>query len=283
MGINLLKDVYYGSELDNRRALMRWAETMLPNPLSAEQLERIEKVVTAYFSKGLTGIFGGPILAGDGVAIAAIMEMVRPAAMIEIGVASGFSSAFILGYAEIAGLLKDGETFLHSIDLMKEHAPDKPVGSYLRSHYPMLEPYWDLQTEVTTATLLRGKADIKLPPGPVLAFVDGGHNHPWPIVDLIYLHKHLPQGSWVVLQDTRMMERWIADCVIHGVPSPAPVRGVDFAVSHWPGTKMFGFDTVYNSAAICLDVSQAQMGDFVRACRKYPHEIPFSDDDLLDL
>jgi hypothetical protein len=284
MGEGLLKNVFYGNEINNRRALLRWAETMAPTPLSREQVARVESSVVEYFRKEYRGVFGGPITAGDGVALASFMEMIRPVEMIEIGVASGFSSSFILSHALTAGLLREGKKFLYSIDLMAEHAPDKPVGSYLFSHYGQLAKYWDLQTEVTTAALLREKATIALNgDGPVVAFVDGGHNHPWPVVDLIYLRNRLPRGSWVILQDVRMMERWIADCIVHGVTSPSPVRGVEWATSHWPGSKIFGFDTVYNSCAVCLDVSDSQMSDFVNDCRRYPYEIAFPDEGLFEM
>jgi cephalosporin hydroxylase len=282
--VNLLQNIFYGTEINNQKALLRWAETMVPDKLSHETIQRILDEITTYFSRGLRGIFGGPITAGDAVMIAAIMEMVRPSEMVEIGVASGFSSSFILGYAKSAGLLTKDEVFLHSVDLEKEHAPDKQVGSFLFSHFPELVGYWDLQTEVTSAKLLRGENYIHFSNGArIVAFVDGGHNHPWPVVDLIYLHRILPTGSWVVMQDARMMERWIADCVVHNVPSPAPVRGVDFAVSHWPGTKIFGFDTSYNSAAVCLDITDGQLFDFVKTMRRYPNEITFVDDDIFAL
>jgi hypothetical protein len=91
----------------------------------------------------------------------------------------------------------------------------------------------------------------------------------------VALRRRLPHGSWVALQDNQMMERWLADCVEYGVPCPAPVRGVNLAVAHWPGTKLIGTGICYNCAAIRLDVDDRQFERFVDACLGYRPEIPF--------
>lgn len=280
MGRDLLGNIFYGDEIANEAAIISWPRRAFPD-LSEGQLSRIQSEVLSHFSNVKNGIFGGPITAGDASVIAALIEHVRPIQMLEFGVASGWSSSFILKYAKSAGLISS-DVFLHSFDLCREHAEGKLVGSYLMEHHYDLSSHWSLNTEVTSATLLSGEKTIEYrKDGPILAFVDGGHNHPWPVLDLIYLYKALPRGSWVVLQDVQMMERWIADCVIYNVPSPRPVRGVNYAVSHWPGTKVIGFDMAYNSAAIRLDIPDWQFRGFVEEMKVYPHEIPFEFDHLL--
>lgn len=281
MGRELLKHIYYGDEVERADALMSWPRKAFGAQLSEDQFGRILAGVSHTFSNIKEGVFGGPITAGDASMIATLMEVVRPAQMVEFGVASGFSSSFILDYARRAGLLGDG-VFLHSFDLCEEHVVGEKVGNYLRVHHSDLARHWSLNTEVTSATLLERPELLKLGSGPVLAFVDGGHNHPWPILDLIYLYKTLPRGSWVVLQDLQMMERWIADCVIYDAVSPHPVRGVNYTVSHWPGTKILGFDMAYNSAVIRLDIPDWQFRGFVEDARKYPYEIGFEYDRLLN-
>ncbi len=280
MANGLLQNIFYGNELDDDALILSWPALAFPE-LNESERSRLLAGVKCFFSDVKPGVFGGPITAGDATVLAAVMEYVRPVQMIEIGVASGWSSSFILSYADRAGLLDDG-IFLHSFDLRKEYSPEKVIGNYLYTHHVELGRHWSLNTEITSETLLRRRFTPEYrTDGPIVAFVDGGHVHPWPLLDLIYLQRALPHGSWVVLQDSQMMERWIADCVIYDVPSPAPVRGVNLAVSHWPGSKIFGTQLAYNSAAIRLDVSDEQMRLFIQAMRRYPFETDFDPVELL--
>ena len=281
---SLLKNIRYGDELDDLEALLLWPRNALPE-LNESQTQRVGDHVIKFFSNVQAGIFGGPITAGDASMIAAMMEWLRPAAMVEFGVASGWSSAFILDYAREAGLLPQNQPFLTSFDLCSEHQPQQKVGSYLHDHHPDLARQWTLSTEVTSATLLADGQTQPIPhsDGPVLALVDAGHEHPWPFLDILYLWKVLPIGSWVILQDFQMMERWIADCIIFDVPSPSPIRGVNFAVSHWPGSKILGYGMAYNCAAIRFDVPEWQMRGFIAEARRYPYERPFAYEHLLTL
>ena len=278
----LLNNIYYGDEIEDREALMRWPRRAFPH-LHEEQFTRIEDVVYQTFSSVKEGIFDGPITAGDAAAIAVAMEHVRPVQMIEIGVASGWSSHFILTYAQAAGLLTQ-DIFLHSFDILKENHYGDQIGRYVHMHRPDFTPHWSLNTEVTSATMLCGKKPIHYrTDGPILAFIDAGHEHPWPFLDLLYVYKALPKGSWVVVQDVQMMERWIADCILYDVPSPPAVRGVNYAVSHWPGTKIIGSDMAYNSAVLRLDASADQMRRFVADAKLYQHEIAFEFDHLMQV
>ncbi len=282
MGRELLNNIFYGDEINRKDALMRWSRKAFGDKLNEDQFARILSCVKDTFSDIKQGVFGGPITAGDASMIATMMEYIRPSQMIEIGVASGFSSSFILQFARRAGLLDGDEIFLHSFDLCEEHIAGQKVGNYLRTHHEDLAHHWSLNTEMTSATLLKHPELLKLKSGPVLAFVDGGHAHPWPLLDLVYLYRVLPRGSWVILQDFQMMERWIADCVIHNVASPHPIRGVNYAVSHWPGSKILGFDMAYNSAVIRLDIPDWQFKGYVEEVKKYPYEIPFEYDHILN-
>ncbi|KEZ20887.1 hypothetical protein CP98_00928 [Sphingobium yanoikuyae] len=279
---DLLKNIHYGDEIDDREALMRWPRRAFPQ-LDEAQFARIEQLVHHIFATVQDGIFDGPITAGDAAVIAAVMEHVRPVQMIEFGVASGWSSHFILSYAQAAGLLSTG-IYLHSFDIMRQSAQGHDVGRYVHMHRPDLLPHWSLHTEVTSATLLAKEKRVKYRrDGPVMMFIDAGHEHPWPFLDLLYAYKAMPRGSWVVLQDVQMMERWIADCILYDVPSPPAVRGVNYAISHWPGTKILGGDMAYNSAALCLDVSPGQMRRFMADADLYRNEIAFEYGELMQM
>lgn len=270
--INLLQNIYYGDEIEDRAAATQWLAHFFAD-LAPEQINRIYDAVFEYFRPWYDGVFGGQITAGDALFVAAMMERVRPNRMIEIGVASGYSSAFIIFYAERIGLLGSG-IFLYSYDLFRQTPDGHETGSFFQKHYSQYLQSWSLSCEVTAADLLAGRAlapDIS--DGAVLAFIDGGHNHPWPTVDVYWLSKICKPGTWVVMQDIQMMERWIADCIRFNVISPRPIRGVNLAFALWPGAKIVGHDLCYNCGAIQLFGESEELHTFVESSLVYPFEV----------
>jgi len=280
---DLLKDIFYGYEIEDQHIAMRWLRQKFGTSLTEDAFARMYRVVRSFFSTYHDGVFGGQITAGDGLFVAAMMEKVRPRRMIEFGVASGYSSAFILAYAKEMGLAGEG-TFLTSFDLVEMTSEGKRTGSFLRTVYPDLDSVWCLHTETTSADLMQAPRrfiEIGAATEATLAFIDGGHHHPWPTLDIACLQTVLPPDSWIVMQDYQMMERWLADCSLFGVPCPYPVRGVNLAVAHWPGSKIIGADLTYNCAAIKLDANNEQLAEFAQTLMAYPYETDFRFDDLI--
>lgn len=264
----LLSNVFAGSETDRLAEGTAQTKAALKFfKLKPADWAKVDRTVQSFFGRRIKGKFGGPITAGDAYFIAAFMAAERPASMLEVGVCSGVSSAFILCAAHKLGLLKEGETFLHSVDLLSLHGPDQlEVGRAVRMNYPSLLPYWRLRTGVTAPEVaMSGGVGA-----PALAFVDANHMHPWPMADVVAMTKLLPKGAWVLLQDIQLMERWLMNCVSRGIPSPRPCRGVSVAHAHWPGRKISGWGMCFNMGAICLDVENTD--DFVRACMVHPSE-----------
>lgn len=279
---DLLQNIFYGYETDHPKVAMRWIRRTFAGVLDEEAFRRVYRVTRAFFAQYHESVFGGQITAGDGLFIAAMMEKVKPCHVIELGVASGYSAAFILTYAREMGLSLEVKR-LTSFDLVDVTAEGKVTGSFLRSVYPELDAAWSLHTRASSVELMLEPERYlgSLPKGAILALVDGGHNHPWPVMDLACFEALLPHGSWIVMQDYQMMERWLADCTRFGVPCPHPVRGVNLAVAHWPGTKLIGGDLAYNCAALCLDAEPRQLAEFVRQMLRYPYEIEFNREDLI--
>lgn len=281
MSTGLLSNVFYGDEIDQfslgTAQIRRW---FLDERIGANvDWDAIEVATKEFFSPYYDGVFGGQITAGDGISIMAFMAAIRPVAMIEIGVASGFSSACILQTAKKLGLLSD-QKYLFSFDLVAKTAAGLKIGSFAQGQFPQLIDHWQLNTGITSLDLIR--SDQQYIPdfvkaGPTIGFIDGAHSHPWPLADVIAMRNLLPKGSWLILQDAQMMERWIADAVIFQVASPAPIRGVNLVVTLWPGLKQIGMGLNYNTTAICLDISDEDFETFVRRCMSYPDEIEFGD------
>lgn len=274
----LLAAGYSGNELDRlaegtarTKATLRNTSPLF-NRLTDHAWQAIDKVVYGHFSPYREGVFGGQITAGEGWFIGAWMSAMRPAAMIEIGVASGYASALILSFAEEFHLLRDGVIYLHSIDNVDEHSDGGVVGSLMQREFKHLLPYWSLQTGVTTATVQSDSLTSQLPSGPVMAFLDANFQHPWPVVDLSFLQRCIPACEWAILKNAVMTERWLADAVIYGAPVPSPARGVQHATTHWPGHKTIGADICFNMAALGTRVSDVDLDHFCLTMSRYPRE-----------
>lgn len=255
-----LGEAYFGNELARLRlgtAATVKTLTALRDfaGLDARDWGRVRLIVDGFFSRRVRGQFGGPITAGDGFFIAAFLAGLRPMAMLEVGVCSGVSSAFILYAAHKLGLVRDGRAFLTSIDLLALHGPDKlEVGRVVRLNYPSLLPYWRLHVGVTAPQVALGEAaelgsEIAASRA-TLAFIDANHAHPWPLADALAVQRMLPAGSWMLMQDAQLMERWLGHRIERGVPVPKPCRGVNLIASLWPGDKVIGWDICYNMAAL---------------------------------
>lgn len=272
-----LKHIFYGTELHKIHKGSIALQEICGNEWSI-----IEKFTKAFFKRPRKNLFGGPITAGDGLFIASFMQQNRPDFMIEIGVASGFSSAFILDAARELDLLHDNRPFLYSFDLMAEHGVERQkTGSFLFESYPEFVHHYKLTTGVTSVRLIEDISILPTSTGTGMAFVDAGHRHPWPSVDLAVLDEILPENTWVLMQDYMMMERWLADGIVHGNDIQDVVRGVTTAVSNWPGDKILGTGLSYNMAAVKTGISPHDKSKFLRSIERYPYECEFQHRDLI--
>ncbi|MEM7775429.1 MAG: class I SAM-dependent methyltransferase [Pseudomonadota bacterium] len=279
----LLTNIYFGSELDKLDKGTRSTEHTLKQidpkfgVLSDECWEEVRAIVKEFFKKKLVGKFGGPITAGDAFFIAAYLAAIKPRTVVEVGVCSGVSSAFILHAGHRLGLCRSRETFLHSMDLLRFHGPEQnKVGQVVELNFATLMKYWKLSVEITTPQVVLGAHALQQEISeclPTLAFIDANHMHPWPTLDVLAISRILVPGSWILMQDTQVMERWIANCVERGVPSPKPCRGVNLVASNWNGTKAIGWDMCYNMGAIKTHSDAAAQQEFIRHSRMYPFEV----------
>ena len=125
-------------------------------------------------------------------AVAAATALTRPRAVVEVGVARGYTTAAILGALEAAG----GGGRLHSSDLPpRDEDPEDFVGAVVPDR---LRGAWEL---------IRGPSAIELPSlaerlGRVdLFFHDGDHSYRSQREDLEAIWPHLSPGAVVVMDD----------------------------------------------------------------------------------
>jgi hypothetical protein len=208
--------------------------------------------------------FDGTITLGDMCFIAIFVERIKPTTIHEIGVASGYSSGFLLNLGSALGLLSDQHAFLHSYDLLYQHSITEEgkkniIGETVPANFPELMGHWSLNPATTSFDLEVDEPEEEYQ----LFFIDGGHEHPWPLIDVLNIYKKVGnKDSWVLLQDNRVIERWYQDSYRYDTEMLKPVRGIEIVYSYWPGPKVSGAGGCYNMCAINLNISRDLLSDF---------------------
>jgi hypothetical protein len=176
-----------------------------------------------------------------------VLEMAPPA-MVELGVASGCSSAVLLeALAKAVRQETPDGIWLHSFDVM-DHCyfdPARPVGAAVAELLPHLLEHWGL----TVGDALQARVQLAGRDLP-LAFIDANHLHPWAAADLLALLPVLAPGAWVALHDIRLP--------LLGLPK-SQGHGPLHLFEQWQGPKRSG-GTNDNIGAIRLpcDVREAR-------------------------
>lgn len=277
----LLENIHFGTELEKLAEGTRFDVERLAKILNAPNLhmkhDRIVQMCMNFARRRNLGRFGGQITAGDMAFITAFMSAIKPGLMLEFGVCSGQSSAAILVVAHRLGLYEADVPFLHSFDIVETfNGHEKTVGQVVERNFPERLSHWSLFTRQTSESLLMADHPTRIAlegQESVLAFIDAEHRHPEPLVDILILNKILPSGSWILLQDIRLMERWLANSIERGVVCPAPERGVEHVMTHWPGRKVTGQGSSYNMGAISTGANMEDLRIFVDSCLSYPIEV----------
>ncbi len=191
----------------------------------------------------------------------AVASLLRPRLTIEIGTASGFSASVLakvimLRWQE-AGELPTGP-IVHTIDLKAEDQRDevRPVGYAIERVTPELGAQigvHPLRDSSYVSQLVRGEELT-------LAFVDGNHQHPWPLHDVMQLQTLMKSG-WILLHDINLP-------AISG-QAYAPRFGAKYVFDFWPEEKV----GAGNIGAIKLPDNRNSLGDFVARLRELPSEV----------
>lgn len=127
----------------------------------------------------------------DLVSIEKVIATHRPTSFLEIGTASGLSAAVIAHMLEEHG----GERLL-TVDLLDHFYadPTKEAGFLIPVAYPEGKVAVERRTGWTAADVVASGSTFDM------ALVDGGHAHPWPLIDTLCVNVVLT-GPRLVLQD----------------------------------------------------------------------------------
>lgn len=208
-----------------------------------------------YYNPGSLGIPGIFFLVG----FASILGAKRS---IEIGTASGFSAAMLTaamvnGYEERQEALP--KTLLHTVDRKDKCLFDgsKPIGFMIQKMVPHLAQHIQLNClqDASLCASLVEKESIDF------AFIDGNHQHPWPLLDVLYLLPLMKPGSWFMLDDVDLPDLYDATLAR---------RGPRYVLESWP------FATVRGSNVAALYLPESDLGwipDWVKQLLQKPLEV----------
>ena len=174
----------------------------------------------------------------DATFLVDIIHANQASTIVEIGVASGVSSAVIL--SALDALPNPASRTLRSCDIVSRCYFDSQyaTGEAVQSIYPNARAQWVLNTDLDTRRLSQTTA-----PGSIdLLLIDANHYHPWPLLDLLHLSVAAKPWSWVVLHDINLP-----------VLSPAfQAWGAKWLFDAWPLAKITGGGADGNIGAVQL-------------------------------
>ena len=174
----------------------------------------------------------GSISPADVTFLSAIIGASGSRRGVEIGTASGLSTA-VIAAALARNFTERGETpsatLLDTIDRKARCLFDesKPTGYVVRETFPALAPHVRFHTgeDARIARRFLGRRELDF------AFIDGNHQHPWPLMDALCLLPLLRPGAWIVMHDIDN-------------PPDRPAAEVRLGARHvfqaWPWAKLDG-------------------------------------------
>ncbi len=204
----------------------------------------------------------GALSTKDMFFMTAVLSILQPRQALEIGTASGTSAALISrgiarGYAERGEALP--ETILHTIDRKDRCLFDetKPIGFQIAEIAPELVGRIKIHTLADSSL-----APSLVAPGTLgFAFIDGNHQHPWPLIDLLRLLPLMEPRAWIVLDDINLPD-------VYGGPD---VRfGPRYLFEAWPEV---GRLPGWNVGAVQVPEDHATLRPIVEALLEKPFEV----------
>lgn len=192
-------------------------------PLNSLELETAgAKLIDAEYIRRRPEWVGGSISHYDAKFLSGLLQHIAPKRVVEIGVASGWSSAVIL--RSLGAVHKDGFS-LTGIDLFEDFYLDKSkkTGGAVSIVEPTLVKNYNL---ITGMLAIDGAEELF---GVEFLFIDAHHMHPWATIDLLSMLPALKKDCWVALHDVNM-------CVVP--KNKHQNRGPYYLYNLWPDKKI---------------------------------------------
>ncbi|MFN2623674.1 MAG: class I SAM-dependent methyltransferase [Chthoniobacterales bacterium] len=182
--------------------------------------------------------YPGGIGSRDCFFLTALISILAPRRVIEIGTLTGFSTAIIAA----AIYHQHGDRSAIAVDTIDSHShciidTTRPTGFEI----PELIP--DLVSTVRVHTgresdLVR---EIAAPGEFGLAFIDADHRHPWPLLDVLRLAPYLQSGAWISLHDIQLGSYGKSERAAGRQLEAVTPFGAEWLFERWPFGKIRSF------------------------------------------
>jgi predicted O-methyltransferase YrrM len=181
--------------------------------------------------------YPGTIGPSDHLFLTALVSIVAPRRVVEIGTLTGFSAGVIA-----AALHRrhgtNGASWVDTIDINPQCAVDRTrrSGFEIAELFPHIVPMVRLHIpcDSSFASQIARRDELKI------AFIDADHRHPLPLLDLLRLAPYVQGGGWVVLHDIQ----WgtIGRGVVEAgqTLSCEASYGAEWLFDRWPFRKISG-------------------------------------------
>jgi predicted O-methyltransferase YrrM len=209
----------------------------------------------------------GGISGQDYFFLTALVSILAPHRVIEIGTLTGFSAA-IIAAAIHRQHGKTGTIAVETIDASTQCIVQetRPVGFEIPELIPELASTVRVHPGRKSDFVRELSAAGKFG----LGFIDADHRHPWPLLDVLRLAPALQTGGWIVLHDIQLAtygrERREAGQPLEG-DTP---YGAECLFARWPFRKI----SSAHIGAIELPRRQSTLIPFALSLMERPYEVP---------
>jgi predicted O-methyltransferase YrrM len=183
--------------------------------------------------------YPGGIGSRDYFFLTALVSILAPRRVIEIGTLTGFSTAIIAAAIHRQHGAASAPITVETIDADTHCSIDRtrPIGFEI----PDLIP--DLASTVRIHTG-RGSdfvSQIAAPAEFGLAFIDADHRHPWPLLDVVRLAPYVENGGWILLHDIQLGSYGEAERAAGRQLEGGTPYGAEWLFERWPFRKIRSF------------------------------------------
>lgn len=183
--------------------------------------------------------YPGGIGSRDYFFLTALVSILAPRRVIEIGTLTGFSTAIIAAAIDRQHGAASPPITVETIDADTHCMIDttRPIGFEIPDLIPDLVSRVRIHTgresDFVSQVASRGEFG--------LAFIDADHRHPWPLLDVLRLAPRIETGGWILLHDIQLgtygkTEREAGKQLEGGTPF-----GAEWLFERWPFRKIRSF------------------------------------------
>jgi predicted O-methyltransferase YrrM len=210
--------------------------------------------------------YPGGIGSRDYFFLTALISILAPRRVVEIGTLTGFSTA-IIAAAIYRQHGNDSEVTVDTIDSHTHCSIDETrlIGFEIPELIPDLASTVRIHTGRESDLVRELAAHNEFG----LAFIDADHRHPWPLLDVLRLAPYIKKGGWILLHDIQLgtygkAERDAGNKFQSGTP-----YGAEWLFDRWPFRKIRSF----HIGAIELPSRQEELIPFALDLMEEPFEI----------